>query len=1125
MTQRHIAYLGILSFLALAPDMCAQTFTGAVVGHVVDPKRARIAGATLTLTSVDRGFIRTTQSNPEGEYLFQLVPPGRFTLKAEASGFASTTANVEVVVATPVRADLILNVQSLKQSIKVLGEDGVSVQTENAGLGRTINPAQMSEFPSLTRSPYDFMAIMPGATPSNDGVGVGYAVNGGRTQSANYLLDGGENNDAFMSAPAMDVPLDSIEEFIVQTNHFSAEYGRNSGFVANIVTKSGTNNFHGSLYDYIRNSSLAANTFNNNAHQLSRPEFNRNQFGSTLGGPIRHSKLFFFASVEPILVRSSGPNPFYVPTPQLLAISAPGTQSIFKRYPVPSDLLLTDVLPRKVCPFGIDCSSGSGYVTLPAFALTTRVGPQDAGAGFPQNTILATGRVDWQVNAQTQMFLRYAFETKDEFAYVTQPYTSKLDVPDFGHNQNVAINLIQTWTTHVATESRLVYSRITGDPDRYGGGNPLVPNPPIPSFFILNEPSVALPEGTETFGGPTNTYQLFQTVTWTRGNHTLKFGGQYIQLRDNRTYGVGEVADARFSTTQDFVNGVLNLYTLALNPQGHFPGTSVEPPFGPPSFTRHFRYNEPALFMEDTWKIAPRLTLTAGLRWEYFGVLHSPGAEHPLDSNFYPPTTGTVLEQIANGHFFRTIDAPGDFRGHFYLPDYKNFAPRLGVAYDLFGDGKTVVRAGGGLFYDRRVGWELFRAALNPPSYSLTQLTDVPVTSALLNNQYAAFPNSPILLDKSDTKPIDSHLRPAYTVSWNATLEHEFAGSVVVGASYLGSSGSRLYSLNNLSREGSGGLLDPSCVATRYAADGITPLGPDYTNCPGLNPEVSSLVMRGNAGHSSFEALQLRVDGRRISRLGIQFGMNYSLSHSIDNSSISGTSLAIANVGTGFLNAFDPSLDRGPSDFDQRHRFAAYWIWEIPLGRNSHSWQGRYVLNGWEVSGILSYQTGQPFTIGDLGVPDLASERTRPRITGAMPEVGKLLPDSISANQFLYLPINSVYDQATGDCIANTAPFACEISVNGPFNGMLPRNSFRQPGTYYQNTAVMKNFPFPGKGMQLQVRAEFYNLFNHPNLYVNAGTPDVSSLTFAPSPGVQVPGVTASFKDNRQIVLGLKLIF
>ncbi len=1091
----------------------------------MDSQQASVPDASVTLQSVNKGLTRHTSTNVDGTYGFDLVPPGKFTLQAEAMGLATRTVQVEVVVATPVRADIVLGVESLKQAVQIYGESGVSVQTENTGLGRTINPAQVSEFPSLTRSPYDFMAILPGAAPSNDLLGVGFVVNGARTQSASYLLDGGENNDAFMSAPAMDVPLDAIEEFSVQTNHFSAEYGRNSGFIASIVTKSGSNDLHGSLYEYVRNSALAANTFDNKAHGLPPPEFNRNQFGGTLGGPFHRNKLYFFASIEPIVVRSRGPNQFYVPTPQLLAVSAPGTQSIFERYPLPANRSTTDIFLRTICPFGTDCPSGAGQVTIPAYAFTSRTGPQDAGAGFPQNTTLATGRLDWLIGGTTQLFIRYAFESKNESAIVYQPYSKSLDVPEYGHNQNFVLNLIRTWTPHLATETRFVYSRVTGDPDRFGGSNPMVPNPPSPSFLIQNESQVTLPVGAEPFGGPANTYQFFQTVTWAHEPHALKFGAQFVQLRDNRTYGVGEIADAEFLNTQQFVDGILNVYALAINPQGHYPGQYVDPPFGPPSFTRHFRYNEPALFIEDTWKLTPRFTLTAGLRWEYFGVLHSPGAEHPLDSNFYGPATGVILDRIANGQFLRTIDAPGSLQGNFYSPYYKNFAPRLGVAYDLFGDGGTVIRAGAGLFNDRRVGWELFRVALNPPSYSLTLLTGVPMKAALLDNQYASFPDAPILLDRSDTKPIDTELRPAYVVSWNATIEHQLARTMVLGASYLGSSGSRLYSVDNLSRSGSGGLLDPSCVDTRYAADGTTPLGPDYTNCPGLNPQVSSLVMRGNAAHSSFEALQLRLDSRRVPRWGVQFGANYTWSHSIDNSSISGTSGSISDVGAGFLDAFNPSLDRGSSDFDQRHRFALYWIWELPWGRKANSWQGRYLLGGWEISGILSYQTGQPFTIADSGVPDLTSERTRPRLTGPMPRVGKLIPDAQSPNSFLYLPINVVYDPNSGICMANTAPFACENSVNGPFNGMLPRNAFRQPGTYFQNTAIMKNIAMPKERMRLQFRAEFYNLFNHPNLYVNAGTPDVNSLTFAPALGSQVPGVTASFKDNRQIVLALKFLF
>src|SRR5262249_40939996 len=240
----------------------------------------------------------------------------------------------------------------------------------------------------------------------------------------------------------------------------------------------------------------------------------------------------------------------------------------------------------------------------------------------------------------------------------------------------------------------------------------------------VNFPSISgtlgsLPSGREKRGGPQNIYQFYQTATLSSGDHLFKFGGQYIQVRDNRIpVTLQTLPQISFSTlTQDFVNGRA-IYTVSLDPKGATEGDTVSLPFNAPNTTRHYRYNESALFFQDTWKITPRLTLSPGLRWEYFGVLHSVGHEKALDANFYYGDIGNIFERIREGSFLRTIDAPGKFKEHFYLPDYNNFAPRLGLAYDFLGDGKTVLRASGGIYYDRNFGNALGNVAINPPSFA-----------------------------------------------------------------------------------------------------------------------------------------------------------------------------------------------------------------------------------------------------------------------------------------------------------------------------------------------------------------------------------------------------------------------
>jgi hypothetical protein len=293
----------------------------------------------------------------------------------------------------------------------------------------------------------------------------------------------------------------------------------------------------------------------------------------------------------------------------------------------------------------------------------------------------------------------------------------------------------------------------------------------------------------------------------------------------------------------------------------------------------------------------------------------------------------------------------------------------------------------------------------------------------------------------------------------------------------------------------------------------------------------SSFQTLTNLGHSSYQSLQLRADQRSPTRLGLRFGANYAWSHSLDNVSTLGNDDRGTGTSSYLLNPFDPTLDRGSSDYDVRHRLAAYFIWQPPALRRSA------LLGGWEFSGIVSFQTGQPFSLIDDGVPGReAFDDTRPRVTGRLPapySAGQMIADALTPNAFLYLPLNPIRDSA-GNCLQASGPLSCELSVNGPYNGTIGRNNYRRPGTSFQNLTVMRNFDLShvGRpGLRLQVRAEFYNPLNHSNLYLNFKTNDAAQQSFNASSGTS-PGVTASYgapdclpQEARQVVLAIKILF
>ena len=1094
--------------------------TATLTGRVTDSLGGILTGAQIEATSIDTNTIFRGKTNKEGLYRIPNLPPGHYRVIVRMFGFRTIVKpGVELHVQDAISLNFSMQLGSVITSITE--EEGVPlIQAETAMQSSTVNQLAITELPSLTRNPYDFVTLGAGATPASVSRGIGFALNGQRPESGSFLLDGSDNNEPYDSGPGQIVPLDAVQEYRLLTNNFTAEFGRNVGFIANVVTKSGTNDFHGVAYYFNRNSKLAANTFENNARGIARPVFNRHQLGGAFGGPVYRDKVFYFGAFEPILVRSFATLSYYVPTPQLLAVSSAGTNAIFQRFPLPSNLSSTDISTRTLCPFGRGCGSkiSTGFVTIPSFASSSRTGPVDAGAGSPQNTYLWTTRLDYSINERSALNLRYAFQDANQFATVSQPYSPDLDQSSFIRNQNVTLNLTRLWYGTFYTESRLVYNRLLQE-------SPPAPSAGFPSFAIIGDAisgtarSLSLPSGRNAFGGAQNAYQGYQTANWIKGKHNLKFGWQYIHLRDNRIpteVSVTRNNQGEFRDLQSFVNGHLSSYQISLDPKGHVPGELMDPPFGPTTKRRHYHFNDLGGFFQDSWKISPRLTLSPGLRYEYFGEGHRPGHEKSLDASFYYGDGNNIFERMANGRLLRTIEAPGDYRNHYYLPRRRNFGPRMGLAYDLSGNGTSVIRLGSGVFYEHLPGFAFEN--LNPPTYGITRLTDVFVTPALFDNPYSLFPNRTIPVPPSAITHFDQNLKTAYAFEWNATVEHELAHSFLVAVTYVGSRGRHLYRLVNTNRIGGG----------------------QFAGRPGerLVSGASGFITINNLAESSYHGLQLKVDSLNIRNLGLQFGANYTWSHSIDDvSSLVGDDLASGGSGLP-LDAFNPWLDKGSSDYDMRHRLTGHVIWQVPMGTSSTGYK-KYLLGGWEISGILSFQTGQPFSLRDNRVPDRdVADNTRPRVTGPLPQIlsgDAIRPDARTPNAFLILPVNPVR-YSDGACIPNAMPLACQVSVNGPFDGALGRNTFRRPGTHFQNIAFIKNIDLPPvagrEGMKLQYRAEFYNVFNHSNLYFKVDTGNVTAPSFNTPEGATVPGVMASFgtpdrfpQEARQVVMALKLIF
>ncbi len=1131
--NHHCKRLLMGSLLALAATtVYAQT--GNITGTVLDASGGAVAGAAVTAKQVETAVTRTSVTDAAGFYSVPNLKAGHYDVTVEKPGFSTVRfQNVALTVAQNLTLNGRMEVGTVSQSVDVVA--GASVPTidmEDAQLSNVVDQRRIVDLPLITRDPYQLVLLSPGAQETTSSLG-GFSVNGQRERNNNFLLDGTDNNDA--SVPGIPggistINPDSTQEFRVITNNYLPEFGRNSGAIIDVVTRSGSNQFHGDAYEFNRVNAMAARDYFNPTPDPQNP-FVRNQFGFSLGGPIVKDKTFFFVNSEWDRFRTTLTNSATVPTAafksgifnytdqngntQLINLANPGSPN--NALGLPLNPTMQKVLSLYPNPNGPAVDSIRGTYFFPT--------------SEPQNTANTTFRIDHHFSDKYSVFARYIYNGLTVGNSLDEIFPGVGGVATGQQSQNGSFNFIAAFRPNLVNEFRFGLNR-TDDLFTCNGQKTIDSNSTPDPFGFGTDYNFDLSTGVPTmanFGcgalGDSNgqfrragTWHYVDQLSWVAGKHNVKVGGEFRYVYDNGydAFGARPVDD--FTAFGNFGIQVVNcsicgsdetLQTLAAALLG-VPGVQSQTQFYNAQGTRtatdfrRFVQHEYGLFVQDSWKVRPNLTIDLGFRYE----LDQP----PFERN---GNLSNLLYQQASDPApltFQTV-GPGTGREVFYGNPY-NFEPRLGLAWDPFHDGKTSVRAGYGIFHDRVFGNLFTNLKGNPPFVAGVQNfpnesfgPTVPIVTL------AALPPPPTQPAPSSAVPdgslltgitiLDPNLRVPYTQSWNAGIQRQLRSGMTIEVDYVGSGTHRMF------RSVDGNPPLPWLVAAAHA-NGTLPLdvsGGSLRIAPLLGyPQVTGntafeepVVIR-SIGNATYNGLQT-VFNKQFSR-GVQFQAAYTWSHAIDDAA---DPLVAGQPGNRNIarNSFNLHEERGSSDYDLRHRLIVNYIFELPFGPgHSHLSHGfaAHVLGGWELSGLSTFQSGRPFDIYSARDSEYTGLSNRPDLVG-----DPSIPADAPRNQ-------------TGPPLS---AFATQ-----PFGrpGNLGRNTFTGPTYYNTDLNLVKNTHF-GERINVQFRAEVYNVFNR----IQFDQPGTSGDTLA-SPGTfgqslstitQPDGTTSA----RQIQLALKVLF
>jgi hypothetical protein len=1122
---------GAVVFFALsAANQCAfAQETGQISGTITDPTSAVVPNASITIRNLGTNAVRTATSSSTGSYVVTGLEPATYELTVQGSGFQPFSTRVEVTVAAKVTGDARLSLTKETSSVEVTAEGGAQANTQTQELSQIVNATEVSQMPSLTRNPYDFVALAGNvsagdSTNSGDSRnasngnsqnsttrGVGFNINGQRSSGTEILLDGVENIAVFSDNVGVYIPQDATQEFRVQTSNYEPQYGRASGGIVNVTTKSGTNQFHGVVWEFNRLSAYTSNTVLNAQQGLPKGKYTRNQFGFAVGGPILKDKLFFFGSTEWIRVRSTAISTAAVPTPQFLALSAPNTQAFFSQYGGGKTFNFTQTYTAG--QLGI----AGVPATTPAFGIVAYPAATNTGGSLPQNTYNVVGRFDYNMSDRTQIFFRYAnYNEADQLGSAFASPYNQYNVASADFATAYLLSASHVFNPYLSEITKLSFSRfnspLTYDtslqnvPTLLVSTNAQLPGTStfiqLPGFYDFNPAVGGLP-----FGGPQNTVQINQDLNVQKGKHSMQYGAQIVYIQANTAFGAyaqaGEqIGVSRTAGLNGLVTGSLFQFTAAVNGQGALPcvlnpytgtltqtaGCSINLPATPPSFARSDRFHDWAVYAQDSFKFTPRLTLNYGLRYEYFGVQHN--NHQNLDSNFYYGS-GSYVQSVRSGQVFTTPTSP---IGGLWSPQYGTVSPRIGFALDIFGDGKTSFRGGYGISYERNFGNVTFNVIQNPPAYAVVVLNNTFITNS--NSGPLAGTSGNVALPPTSLRNVDEHIRTAQTQFWDAAVDRQLARNTLVSLQYAGARGIHLYDIKNINTQGGGNFLlgDPLTVAGS---------APTLTR---LNNQYSNINNRGSNGDSYYQSLNIQFQTTNFRNTGLSVVANYTLAHALDDISTTfGESNNAFNIG--YTEPFNPGFDRGAGDLDIRQRLVIAPLYRTPKMSNRLM---NETLGGWQVTGIYTVRTGVPFNYFDSTYNNSSYQVARyTPAAGVVPQHRfTKIPNGVNGgglNSYIIGNLPAADSTAAENPALPTSAAPNGISDWGPFPAtMVARNSFRGPGAWTFDAAVSKIFPIHEQ-INVEFRAEGFDLLNHHNLYIQGALNDVANV----GDGVPVP-ITAS---------------